>query len=34
MWLTKNPWEADFRHVSAEAVGNVMRLFEKMLLVT
>jgi hypothetical protein len=32
MWCTQNPWAADGRHVSAEAVGNVMRLFETMFL--
>jgi hypothetical protein len=29
MWCTKDPWQSDMRHVSQEAVDNVMRLFEK-----
>ena len=32
VWCTQNPWTPDARHVSAEAVGNVMRLFETMFL--
>lgn len=32
IWCTKNPWDPDGRHVSREAVGNVMRLFEEMFL--
>jgi hypothetical protein len=27
---TRNPWQADQRHVSAEAVDNVMSLFRRM----
>jgi GSCFA family len=30
---TRNPWEADMRHVSPEAVGRVMGLFQRMFLV-
>ena len=29
MWCTENRWSEDMRHVSDEAVGNVMRLFER-----
>jgi hypothetical protein len=29
MWCTANPWQPDMRHVSKEAVVNVMRLFEE-----
>lgn len=32
MYCTKNAWEADQRHVSREAVDNVMSLFQKMFL--
>jgi hypothetical protein len=32
MYCTKNPWDADQRHVSREAVGNVMKLFKTMFL--
>jgi hypothetical protein len=32
LWCTKNPWDPDLRHVSREAVGNVMRLFEEVYL--
>ena len=32
-WCTENPWDDDRRHVSREAVANVMRLFEEMLVV-
>lgn len=32
MYCTKNAWEADQRHVSAEAVDGVMNLFEEMYL--
>lgn len=32
MYCTKEPWAADQRHVSREAVANVMRLFTKMFL--
>jgi hypothetical protein len=30
MWCTENRWKADMRHVSDEAVANVMRLFDRM----
>jgi len=33
MWCSKDPWEADTRHVRRETVGNVMRLFEEVFLV-
>lgn len=33
LYGTRQPWEADMRHVSGEAVGRVMRLFQKMFLV-
>ncbi len=29
LWCTKNPWDDDRRHVSREAVSNVMRLFSE-----
>jgi hypothetical protein len=33
LWCTRNPWDGDGRHVSKEAVSNVMRLFEEVYLV-
>jgi hypothetical protein len=33
MYGTRRPWEEDMRHVSAEAIGRVMQLFQKMFLV-
>jgi hypothetical protein len=32
LWCTEHPWQPDMRHVSPEAVSNVMRLFEAMFL--